>query len=35
MALDELAHLSGSCGWHIIDTLPGAMYPVVLEMVEL
>jgi SAM-dependent methyltransferase len=31
MAVDELAELSESCGWRIVETLPGTMYAVVLE----
>lgn len=34
VTLDELSRLSESCGWRVIDTLPGMVYAVVLEMVQ-
>jgi SAM-dependent methyltransferase len=33
MAPYELSQLSESCGWRIVDTLPGMMYAVVLEVI--
>jgi SAM-dependent methyltransferase len=34
MAVDELSQLCEPCGWRIVDTLPGTIYAVVLEMVQ-
>lgn len=32
MSLDELSDLSNSCGWRVVDALPGALYAVALEV---